>query len=147
MTTILWLAVMVVFLFVEANTVALVSAWFAVGALAALIASLLGAQLWLQITVFLVVSAALLACLRPLLRKYFKPHITRTNVDSLIGSEGYVTADIDNISATGSVKLGAMEWTARSSSGSKIIAGTLVRVDKIEGVKAFVTPVEAEVKI
>ena len=147
MTTIVWLAVMVVFLFMEANTVSLVSAWFAVGALAALIASLLGAQLWLQIAVFLAVSALLLACLRPVVRKYLRPNITPTNVDSLIGSQGYVTADIDNVSATGGVKLGAMEWTARSTSGNKIPAGTLVKVDKIEGVKAYVTPVEAEVTV
>ena len=147
MTTIVWLAVMVVFLFMEANTVSLVSAWFAAGALAALIASLLGAQLWLQIAVFLAVSALLLACLRPVVRKYLKPNITPTNVDSLIGSQGYVTADIDNVSATGGVKLGTMEWTARSTSGNKIPAGTLVKVDKIEGVKAFVTPVEAEVTV
>lgn len=147
MTTFVWLAVMVVFLFAEANTVSLVSAWFAAGALAALIASLLGAQLWLQIAIFLAVSALLLACLRPVVRKYLKPNIVPTNVDSLIGSQGYVTADIDNVSATGGVKLGAMEWTARSTSGSKILAGTLVKVDKIEGVKAFVTPVEAEVTV
>ncbi|MBP3305062.1 MAG: NfeD family protein [Oscillospiraceae bacterium] len=138
----LWLALMVVFLFVEAGTVALVSAWFAAGALAALIAALLGAEIWLQITVFLAVSAALLACLRPLVRKYFKPKIVRTNVDSLIGSEGYVTADIDNVAAVGQVKLGAMEWTARSSSGENIPKGTLVKVERIEGVKAFVTPVK-----
>ena len=138
----LWLALMVVFLFVEAGTVALVSAWFAAGALAALIAALLGAEIWLQITVFLAVSAALLACLRPLVRKYFKPKIVRTNVDSLIGSEGYVTADIDNVAAVGQVKLGTMEWTARSSSGENIPKGTLVKVERIEGVKAFVTPVK-----
>lgn len=138
----LWLALMVVFLFVEAGTVALVSAWFAAGALAALIAALLGAEIWLQITVFLAVSVALLASLRPLVRKYFKPRLVRTNVDSLIGSEGYVTADIDNIAAVGQVKLGAMEWTARSSTGENIPKGTLVKVERIEGVKAFVTPVK-----
>ena len=93
----LWLALMVVFLATEAGTVTLISAWFAAGALAALIAAFLGAEIWLQVTVFFVVSVALLICLRPLARKYLKPRIVRTNVDSLIGSEGYVTADIDNI--------------------------------------------------
>ena len=62
---------------------------------------------------------------------------------AVIGSRGYVTADIDNVSAVGKVKLGAMEWTARSTTGEKIPAGTLVQVDKIEGVKVFVTMVEA----
>lgn len=141
MDTIIWLVLMVVFLITEASTVAMVSLWFAAGSLVALIASLLGAPLWLQITLFLAVSAVLLASLRTLVRKHFTPKLTKTNVDAIIGSRGYVTADIDNISATGKVKLGAMEWTARSATGEIIKAGTLVKVEKIEGVKAFVVPV------
>ncbi len=137
-----WLVIMVVFLLMEAGTVTLVSIWFAAGALAALIASMLGAELWLQLTLFFVVSGALLAALRPMARKFFKPRITKTNVDALTGTQGYVTVDIDNLNAQGQVKLGAMEWTARSSDGSLIPKGALVRVDKIEGVKAFVTPVK-----
>lgn len=142
MDTILWLGLMVLFLLVEANTVSLVSIWFAVGALSALVASLFGAQLWLQAVLFFVVAAGLLACLRPMARKYFKPKLTKTNVDAVIGSQGYITTRVDNLSGKGRVKLGAMEWTARASDGSIIPEGTLVKVDRIEGVKAFVTPVK-----
>ena len=141
MDTIIWLVLMVVFLIAEASTVAMVSLWFAAGSLVALIAALLGAPLWLQITLFLAVSAVLLASLRTVIRKHFTPNLTKPNVDAVIGARGYVTADIDNISATGTVKLGAMEWTARSATGEIIKAGTLVKVEKIEGVKAFVVPV------
>ena len=141
MNTVFWLIALVVFLMVEASTVTMVSLWFAVGALAALIVSLFAGLGW-QIAVFLVVSAICLTALRPLARKYFKPRITRTNVDAVIGSQGYVTTPIDNMAATGKVKLGAMEWTARSTSGEPIPAGTLVKVDRIEGVKAFVTAVK-----
>lgn len=144
MNTIFWLIAMVVFLVVEASTVTMVSLWFALGSLAALIVSLF-AKTWLQVTVFLVVSTAALAALRPLARKYFKPRLTRTNVDAIAGSQGYVTVPIDNVSATGQVKLGAMYWTARSATGEPIPEGTLVRVDRIEGVKAFVTPVKVPV--
>lgn len=143
MESLIWLVLMVVFLIAEASTVVMVSLWFAAGALAAMVASLLGAPIWLQVVLFLAVAAALLACLRPVVRKHFTPRLTRTNVDSVIGSRGYVTADIDNVSAVGTVKLGAMEWTARSTTGERIPAGTQVQVDKIEGVKVFVTPVEA----
>lgn len=142
MEALIWLGIMVVFLIMEANTVSLVSIWFAAGSLAALIASLFHAPLWLQLTLFLVIAAAFLACLRPLVRKYIKPRIVRTNTDALLDSQGYVTEDIDNIAAHGQVKLGSMEWTARSTTGAVIPKGTLVKVDKIEGVKAFVTPVE-----
>ena len=55
--TILWLALLIAFLVVEASTVTLISLWFAAGALAALIAALLHAQLWLQVVVFFAVSA------------------------------------------------------------------------------------------
>lgn len=145
--TIVWLVLMVVFLLAETATVTMVSLWFAAGSLVALVATLLHAQLWLQVTLFLAVSALLLAALRPIARKHFTPRLTRTNVDAVVGSRGYVTADIDNISATGTVKLGTMEWTARSTSGSIIPKGTLVQVDKIEGVKAFVTPVNVECEV
>ncbi|MBE6986628.1 MAG: NfeD family protein [Ruminococcaceae bacterium] len=137
-----WLAILIVALVIEANTIALVSLWFAFGALASLIAGLLGAEIWLQAVLFLGVSAVLLACLRPLVRKRLTPRITPTNVDSVVGTQGYVTADIDNVSAAGQVKLGAMYWTARSTSGEPITEGTLVRVDRIEGVKVFVSPAE-----
>ena len=142
MQTIIWLILMVAFLLTEAATVAMVSLWFAAGSLAAMVASLLGAPIWLQVALFLAVAAVLLACLRPLVRKHFTPRLSRTNVDAIVDSQGYVTSDIDNVAATGTVKLGAMEWTARSADGSPIPRGTLVKVEKIEGVKAFVSPVK-----
>ena len=147
MYTYIWLGLMVLFLAVEAATVTMVSLWFAGGALAAMAISALGGGFLLQMAAFLVVSTGLLALLRPMARKHFTPKLTRTNVDSIIGTEGYVTADIDNVAATGTVKLGAMEWTARSATGEKISTGTLVKVEKIEGVKAFVTPVEVPAEV
>ena len=147
MYTILWLGLMVLFLVVEAATVTMLSLWFAGGALTALAVSALGGGILLQMVAFLVVSTGLLALLRPLARKHFTPKLTKTNVDSVIGMEGYVTADIDNVAATGKCKLGAMEWTARSATGEKISTGTLVKVEKIEGVKAFVTPVEVPAEV
>ena len=145
MKTIIWLALLIGFVFVEASTVSLVSSWFALGALAALIASALGAQLWLQVMIFFAVSGVCLVLLRPILKKYFTPKLVKTNVDSVVGTKGYVTAAVDNMAATGQVKLGAMYWTARSTSGDSIPEGTLVKVDRIEGVKAFVSPAEEKV--
>lgn len=138
----IWLGLVVVFLIVEVVcAIHLVSIWFAVGALAALIANILGAKLWLQITVFLLVSSALLAMLWPLVRKFLRPNLKKTNLDSIIGATGLVTVTVDNLSGTGQVKLGGMEWTARSTSGKILDPGTEVTVERIEGVKVFVTPV------
>ena len=147
MNTFIWLGLMVLFLAIEAATVTMVSLWFAGGALAAMVVSLLGGGFPWQTGVFLVVSTVLLALLRPMARKHFTPKLTKTNVDSVIDAQGYVTSDIDNVAATGTVKLGAMEWTARSATGEKISTGTLVKVEKIEGVKAFVTPVEIPAEV
>jgi membrane protein implicated in regulation of membrane protease activity len=143
----IWLAAMLVFLFVEAQSVTMVSLWFAAGALAAVIGALCGAELWLQVVLFFAVSIVLLASLRPLARKYFTPKITKTNVDSIIGTQGLVTTAIDNVTAQGQVKLGAMEWSARSTTGEVIPVGTLVSVDKVEGVKVFVTPVQVNAPV
>ena len=142
-----WFVLLVVFVLIEANTVTLVSAWFAFGALAAMITSLLGGQLWLQVVLFFAVSAGLLLALRPMVRKYFTPKLVKTNVDSVIGQKGYTTTAIDNLSSTGQIKLGGMYWSARSTSGDPIPEGTLVKVDRIEGVKVFVSPVEEKVSV
>lgn len=142
-----WLGLMILFLIAEGATVSLVSLWFAAGAVVAMFAALLGAGVWLQTGLFLVVSGALLLMLRPIVRRYLVPKITATNVDSLVGATGLVTAAIDNVTASGQVKLGAMEWTARSTTGENIPQGALIRVDRIEGVKVYVTPVNVPEKI
>lgn len=142
-----WLGLMILFLIAEGATVSLVSLWFAAGAVVAMFAALLGAGAWLQTGLFLVVSGALLLMLRPIVRRYLVPKITPTNVDSLVGSTGLVTEAIDNVTASGQVKLGAMEWTARSTTGENIPQDTLIRVDRIEGVKVYVTPVNVPEKI
>ena len=96
---------------------------------------------------FLLVSCGLLAALWPFVKKVLNPKRTATNIDAMIGTEGYVTMAVDNLNAEGKVKLGGMEWTARSADGTKIPAGTLVKVDRIEGVKAIVSPVTEEAKV
>jgi len=146
--TLFWGVLMAIFLVVEAACpFHLVSVWFAVGALAAVIVSLLGGALWLQALVFLVVSVALLVSLWPFVKKVLNPRHTPTNIDSVIGTEGYISAAVDNLAATGQVKLGGMEWTARSTTGEPLPEGTLVKVDRIEGVKAFVSAVKVTTNI
>ena len=149
MTThqILWLVAFAVFLLVEAGTITLVSIWFAAGALAALITSWLGGEIWLQVVLFLAVSCAALACLRPLIRKFVAPKITPTNADSLIGTMAILSADVDNLKGEGTVVLRGVEWSARSTSGDPIPAGATVQIDKIEGVRVYVTPVHIRTEV
>ena len=141
----LWMVLMVILLIVEGVCpFHLVTIWFAIGALVAGISAMLHAALWLQVLLFFVVSCGLLLAMLPLVRKFIKPNIVKTNVDSVIGSQGYVTEAVDNLTAEGQVKLGGMYWTARSTDNTPIEAGTLVQVDRIEGVKAFVSPVRVK---
>lgn len=146
MDTILWLIALVLFIVVEAATVTMVSAWFAIGALSALLVAALGAEVWLQFLVFGVVSIVMLAMLRPMARKHFNPRLTRTNVDAVVDKICLVTTAVDNVHGCGQVKIGDVEWTARSTDGSPIPAGTQVKVDRVEGVKVYVTAVTAAVK-
>lgn len=142
--TTLWLIVMVLFLVVEAATVGLVCIWFAVGALSALIAALLGAEIWLQIVLFLVVSAVALYFTRPLAKKYVNAKVEPTNADMVIGKECRVTEAIDNIAGTGAVYVDGKTWTARSESDEVIPEGTLVTAKSIDGVKLIVAAPEKE---
>ena len=146
MEAIIWLVLMVIFLVAEALTVSMVSLWFAAGAVVALLLSLLGIQVWVQVALFFLVSGGLLACLRPMVKRHFTPRLTPTNVDAIVGTRGVVTAEVDNVCAAGQVKLNGMDWSARSTDGSIIPAGTQVKVDRIEGVKVFVTAVKETAK-
>lgn len=141
---IIWLALIVVFIIMEAATVQLISTWFAVGALAAMIVSLIGGEVWLQVVVFLTVSIVLLALLWPMARKHLKPKLVATNADALIGKVCTVTEAIDPIEG-GRVKLGDVTWSARSE--NKILAGTQVKILKIQGAKVFVEEVKKEVEV
>ena len=139
---IFWLIAMVVFAAAEAMTVSLVSIWFAVGALGAILVALTGGGLAFQVTVFLALAVALLLSLRGIVRKHFTPRVTRTNVDSVIGATGIVLTPVNNIAALGQVQINGVEWSARSTDNTHIPAGAMVKVDKIEGVKVFVSLAE-----
>lgn len=142
-----WLVAMIVLCIVEASTVGLVSIWFAAGALAALIAAGAGAAIWLQITLFLVVSGIMLALLRPMMKKVILPKTTATNADRHLGKLALVTEEINNLKETGAVKLDGVVWTARSRDDEVIPEGTTIAVLRIEGVKVIVTPVEIPAEV
>ena len=134
-----WVVALVVFLIVEAVTAGLVSIWFVFGSLVALICAALGAAVWLQIFWFVIVSVATLALTRPLVKRYVDSRSVATNADRSIGRAAVVTERIDNLAATGAVKLDGVVWTARSTDDAVAIeTGERVTVRAIEGVKLIV---------
>ena len=134
-----WLGVIVLAGLLEAGTLQLVSIWFIGGGLVSLFAAALGAPLWLQITLLLIVSLGLLIFTRPIAVKKLKIGQTKTNADSLIGKTCIVDEPINNIKSEGSVKVNSLTWTARSSDDSVTFKkGDLVEVTEINGVKLIV---------
>ena len=133
-----WLVALIMLAAAEAATVGLVCIWFAGGALVALIAAGVGAPLWVQITLFLIVSAVLIALLRPMVRKIILPRKTATNADRHLGKTALVTEEINNLHETGAVKLDGVIWTARAKDDQVIPVGTVIRVLDIQGVKVVV---------
>ena len=136
--TVLWSVLLILFIIAEAITVQLVSIWFAIGSLVALIANFCGANTLVQAALFVGVSFAALLLTRPLVKKFSTPKIQRTNIDRIIGERAIVTEEIDNLRAIGSVKADGKSWSARSADGSIIPAGSVVEVQKIDGVKLIV---------
>ena len=138
MSTIVWIATIVIFGVVEAATAGLTSIWFVLGSVAALIAAVCGGQLWLQLVLFFAVSVAALAATRPLVTKLLKKDIKPTNADRVLGGVARVTERIDNDVPTGAVYIDGKTWTARSDNGSVIEPGEMVRILRMEGVKLYV---------
>ena len=136
--TLIWIAATILFGIAEAATAGLVSIWFVFGSLAALLASELGAVLWLQIVVFLAVSVAALIATRPLAAKMLSKTFVATNADRVLHRTGKVTEEIDNQSERGAVYVDGKTWSARSEDGDAIPEGSIVTIVRMEGVKLFV---------
>ena len=137
----IWLIVFVALVVIEIITMGLTTIWFAGGALVATIAAAVHAPLWVQIILFLVVSALLLFFTRPVAVKYFNKDRVRTNVESLIGQQAIVISEVNNLQGIGQVTVNGQEWSARSVDENLTLAvGTVVVIQSVSGVKLIVSP-------
>ena len=135
----IWLGVLVAAVVLEIATTQIVSIWFAIGALASLIATLAGVeQLWIQIVIFVLVSAIAVVATRPIVKRIVNKKAEPTNADMVIGKTGVVTEKIDNLAPSGMIKAGGQVWTARSADNSVIEENERVIVKEISGVKLIV---------
>ena len=136
----LWIVLAAVFLVIELATIGMVSLWFMIGALAALLAAALGAAIWLQILLFVVLSVLCFLLLYPKVKHLVNRNKQATNADMVIGKTCVVTQKIDNVAGTGSVSVDGKIWTARTVNGEIVEPGRLVCAERIEGVKLLVSP-------
>lgn len=138
-----WLIAFVVFIGIEAATLALTTIWFAGGSLAGFLVCLLGFRIEVQLAAFVLVSFVLLVLTRPMAVRHVNRHTKKTNVESLIGKQAKITETVDNEAGTGTAMLNGQEWTARAAKdGLSIPKGSLVFVQEIQGVKLMVSPVK-----
>lgn len=141
----IWIAVIAAAIIVEAISAQLLSIWFALGGIAALITSFFSDSIAVQLIVFAVVSIAAIALIFPAARKSLKKNTVKTNADRYIGKLAVVTEDISNIHAVGQVKVDNQLWSARSDNDNDIPAGTKVTVLRIEGVKLIVSDADKKI--
>ena len=138
-TWLVWLLVAGLFAGAETASATLVFVMFAGGALAGSIAAALGASIAVQGVIAVLVSIALLAGLRPVLRRHLMRNpLIPSGSDKLVGREAVVLTAVN--AYDGRVRLNGGEWSARTDDRQLVLpAGTVVRVVAIEGATAVVT--------
>ena len=138
----LWTFVCVVALILEVSSGTFYLMCFAIGAVGAVMVSLMGTPLWLQVLVFSVISAVSVFCVRPLLVKCL--HLVQkerlSNASALVGRQGVV---IEPISAErpGYVRVDGDEWRAVTADGTMIERGVNVRITAMNSIVVTVEPV------
>jgi len=137
MNSSIWLILFIVLIVIEMCTVGLVCIWFALGALVSFIISYFSNNLLIEIPIFVIVSFVALIFTRPILQKYFKKNIIKTNVNKLIGETGIVIEDVTKTNM-GKIKVDGQIWSALNSEKGRIEKDTEVEVLSVEGVKLIV---------
>lgn len=135
----LWASLLLIFVVIEIITPQMTTIWLALGSVVSLVLwCIFPEHVLLQIIAFVVVSAVALALTRRFTRRIMNNDIIKTNADRCIGQEAVVTEEINNILGKGQVNVKGVIWTARSSNDEVIPPGSLVIIEKIEGVKVIV---------
>ena len=137
----IWIAVFAVALIWEIISLGLTSIWFCGGAIVASIAGFMGANYYVQIVLFIVVSAVLLIALRPIAKKKLIVSGAPTNIDRNIGSKVKILETVNPSEGTGLIKIGDVEWRAVSEDGRVISKDSFAEITKIEGTKVFLKEV------
>ena len=136
----IWAIAAGVFLILEAFTMGFLVFWLSIGSLLAMLVSFITNNVIIQTTVFVISSGILIFATKPLVKKFTQKDNTKTNVYSLVGKKAIVIEDIDWATGSGQIKFEGQVWSARTEEQVNIAKGTEVEIEKFEGVKAFVKP-------
>lgn len=130
----IWIGIIISAAVAELNTMAYTSVWFIPAGLTAFISSLFGAEVWMQVLLFFILTPALLI----LSRTFFRKNRKAKNSDLLIGKTAIVTEEINNYKSTGEIRINGLAWNAQAEEDDVIYeTGLVITVIAIDGVKAI----------
>ena len=141
----IWAIAAGVFLILEIFTMGFLVFWLSIGSILAMLVSFVTDSIIIQTTIFVISSGLLIFATKPLVKKFTKEDNTKTNVYSIVGKKAIVIEDIDWSTGTGQIKFDGQVWSARTEEQVNIEKGTEVEIEKIEGVKAFVKPLNEHI--
>src|SRR3954469_3403493 len=138
---VVWAVIAVALTVGEVLTVSFYLFPFALGAIGAAVAALVGGGSTLQALTFVLVTALSLGIVRPIARRHISmPPALRTGTAALVGRTAVVVEDICNDDARGAVRLDGEVWTARAFDEDELIpVGRRVTVMDIKGATALVS--------
>ncbi len=139
--TYVWLVAIIILGFIEAITEGIVSIWFVISGLLALIVSLFTDVFLIQFAIFVIVGIILMITTRSSVSKYLKVNPVRTNLDRVIGMKGIVTEDIKK-DKYGEVRVDGKRWTAYSKDDKVIKKDEFVEILNIDGNKLAVKKIK-----
>lgn len=138
----IWLGIFVLTVILEASTQDFVSIWFAVGALVAIAISY-SAPFWVELIVFVVISAMALIFTRPLVKKLMDRTVRKTNSDDFVGKRVKVEKEITKYDG-GLVKLNGIVYSAilMEEEEKSIPLDSIVEVVSLKGNRVVVKLIE-----
>lgn len=138
----IWLIFAGIFFIGEIFTTGFLIFWLSIGSLLAMVLSLFTSNIIAQTAVFVISSSILIFATKPFTDKFTKKDKILTNVYTLTGKKAIVTEDINPTRGKGQVKVNGEIWSAICDENIVIPEGSEVEIIKVEGVKAFVSPIK-----
>ena len=132
----IWLGVFVIALIIEALESEIVSIWFSIAAIIALIISFFTTW-WIQLIIFIVTSTVMVILLRPILKKLTFSKPLKSNIDEIISKRGIVTKKATKLE-NGRCKINDVTWTIVPIDDQDIEEGEIIEVVSVSGNKLYV---------
>lgn len=126
----MWLIIVIILGFIEAITVDLVTIWFIISGIIAMILSFVTDNVFIQFSSFVILGILFMILTKHFIKKV--KHNEKTNIDRIIGMKGKVTKTIEK-NEIGEVKVDGKLWSAYSDREIKV--GSTVKVLSINSVK------------